>query len=128
MVLRLGLLALLGGLGFSAPAVAASKERAFLKALSGEWIVLGAKRNTTCRVILKNEATIGGSEIIVSPDCTRKFAVMGDITAWRVSERGELHFVDALRKMRVRFQTPDNSYVAIPEVDGIDRLEKATRR
>ena len=128
MVWRLGALALLGGLALCTPAVAASQERAFLTSLSGEWIVQGAKRTTSCRVILKNEATIGGLEIIVAPDCTKKFAVMGDITAWRVSERRELHFVDALRKMRVRFQTPDNAFVAIPEVDGIDRLEKATRR
>ena len=128
MASRFALLVLLSCAALPTSASDASKERAFLTSLSGEWIIQGAKRNMTCRVILKDEATIGGSDLIVSPDCMKKFAVMGDVTAWRVNERGELHFVDALRKMRVRFQTPDNSYVAIPEVDGIDRIEKATRR
>ena len=44
---------------------------------------------------------------------------MADIAAWRLMESWGIDLVDAERKTRIRFTTPDNDYVAQPETDGI---------
>lgn len=90
----------------------------------GPWDVHDRTGTKRCRVVLKREATIGGSAIEVSAACAKLFPVMGEVTAWRLLENWTIDFTDALRKTRVRFSTPDARYVAIPEIDGIGGMEK----
>jgi hypothetical protein len=49
---------------------------------------------------------------------------MDDITAWRLYEGWGIGFADATRKLRIRFFTPDERYVAEPGVDGIATIVK----
>ena len=72
-----------------------------------------------CKVELGSEPAIGGSAIGVDPGCAEAFPVMGEIAAWRLMENWGIDLVDATRKTRVRFTTPDAAYIADPEVDGI---------
>jgi hypothetical protein len=44
---------------------------------------------------------------------------MDGIAAWRLMQDWGIDLVDATRKTRIRFTTPDDAYVAEPEVDGI---------
>lgn len=84
----------------------------------------GAKR---CRIVLQREPAIGGSAIDVAPDCAKHFPVMADIAGWRLLEGWTIDLIDPLRKTKVRFQTPDNRYVAFGEpgdVAGMDELVK----
>lgn len=90
----------------------------------GPWEVHDRTGKKRCRVVLKREAVIGGSAIEVSPACARLFPVMGEIAAWRLMENWTIDFTDALRKTRIRFSTPDARYAAIPEIDGIDGIDK----
>lgn len=56
---------------------------------------------------------------------------MGDIAAWRVNEGWSIDLVDALRKVKVRFETPDERYVAFGEardIAGMDRFLKLPDR
>ena len=68
--------------------------------------------------MLTDEPTIGGSVIAIDPGCEKAFPVMADIAAWRLMESRAIYLVDAERKTRIRFTTPDNVYVAEPETDG----------
>ena len=55
------------------------------------------------------------------------YPIMGEITAWRLIEGWGIDFVDALRKTRVRWTTPDNPYVAFgddKDIAGMDDLIK----
>ena len=80
-----------------------------------------------CRVVLKQDYTIGGYQIEVDPKCEKVFPVMADISAWRLMEDWVIVLADPLRKERIRFYTPDNTYVAEPETDGISTIVKLTR-
>lgn len=97
----------------------------FLDDMFGRWVISDASGVKTCEVTLEREATIGGMQIDVDPECAAAFPVMADITAWRLLEGWTIDLADAERKTRVRFSTPDERYVAIPEVDGIDTIEPA---
>jgi hypothetical protein len=90
-----------------------------LKSFYGPWVIADQSGGKTCKVDLKDEATIGGSVIDVDPGCAKVFPIMDEIAAWRLMENWEIDLVDATRKTRIRFTTPDESYVADPETDGI---------
>lgn len=84
----------------------------------------GKKR---CRITLLKEPGIGGSQVEVAPGCDKAFPVMADISAWRLLEGWLIDLVDPLRKIRVRFQTPDNRYIAFgdkKDIAGMDELIK----
>jgi hypothetical protein len=54
---------------------------------------------------------------------------MADIAAWRLLEGWTIDLVDPLRKTRVRFETPDNRYVAFgdpKDIAGIHEIVKVT--
>jgi hypothetical protein len=115
---------------FATPVVAASAQDLMpmdtssvdpelLKSFYGPWVIADRSGEKTCKVELKDEPTIGGSVIGVDPDCPKVFPVMEEIGAWRLMEGWGIDLVDATRKTRVRFTTPDAAYVADPEVDGI---------
>jgi hypothetical protein len=82
-------------------------------------VIASQAGDKTCKVELGSEPTIGGSVIDIDPGCAGTFPVMDEIAAWRLMESWGIDLVDATRKTRVRFTTPDAAYVAEPEVDGI---------
>jgi hypothetical protein len=131
-VLAASLLAALGtAVAHAQDAVPMNKQDldpAELKAFYGRWDIRDESGKKRCRVVLKEEDTIGGSEIEVSPKCIKLFPVMEEITAWRLMEGWEIDLVDALRKTRIRFSTPDDRYVAFPETDGIFSIDQATTK
>ncbi len=95
----------------------------FAADMFGRWTISDESGNRTCEVELFREATIGGMQIDVDPACETVFPVMADITAWRLLQGWTIDLADAERKTRIRFTTPDDSYVAYPEVDGIFTIE-----
>jgi hypothetical protein len=78
----------------------------------GAWEIRDKSGKKRCRVTLLKETGIGGYQIDVTPGCEKSFPVMADISAWRLLEGWTIDLVDPLRKTRVRFETPDNRYVA----------------
>lgn len=77
----------------------------------GAWEIRDKSGKKRCRVVLLQEASIGGYQIEITPGCEKTFPIMGDISAWRLLQGWTIDLVDPLRKTRVRFQTPDNRYV-----------------
>lgn len=102
----------------------ASVDAASLNDIYGNWEIQDAKAKKRCRVTLRREPTIGGSEIDIAKGCEKTFPIMGEITAWRLYEGWTIGFADGLRKLRISFSTPDNRYVAQPETDGIFTIVK----
>lgn len=94
----------------------------------GPWEIRDQSGKKRCRIALKREEAIGGYAIDVADTCAKAFPVMGEIAGWRLLEGWAIDLIDATRKTRVRFTTPDERYVAIPEVDGIDRLVKPAQK
>jgi hypothetical protein len=127
--------AILAALLFVAPPAAAQFEPlkplnlkevdpALIGDFFGSWEVRDKTGKKRCRMTLRKEAGIGGYQIDIAPNCANIFPVMGEIGGWRLLEGWTIDLIDATRKTRVRFSTPDNNYVAIPEVDGIATLVK----
>jgi len=84
----------------------------------------GQKR---CRIVLLKETAIGGYGVEVDPKCKAAFPVMDDVAGWRLLESWTIDLIDPLRKTRVRFETPDNRYVASGEpsdIAGMHELRK----
>ena len=90
----------------------------------GDWSIQNEDGSKACKVTLSREATIGGLAIDVDPDCAKVFPVMDEVVAWRLYEDWQIVLVDATRKLLIRFSTPDNTYVAAPETDGITTIAK----
>lgn len=106
-----------------------SVEPALLADAFGAWEIRDKSGKKRCRVTLKKESGIGGYQIEVTPGCEKSFPVMGDISAWRLLEGWTIDLVDPLRKTRVRFETPDNRYVAFgdpKDIAGIHEIVKVT--
>lgn len=91
----------------------------FVDEMFGQWTISSAEGDRTCQVELLEETSIGGMAIDVDPTCVTTFPVMDNVTAWRLLEGWAIDFVDAERKTIMRFTTPDDRYVAYPEIDGI---------
>jgi hypothetical protein len=103
-------------------------DPAMIGDLFGAWEIRDTSGKKRCRIVLKKEETIGGYAIEVTNDCKKSFPVMNEVAGWRLLENWTIDLIDATRKTRVRFETPDNRYVAIPEIDGIDGLFKPAKR
>ena len=102
-------------------------DPAMLTSLYGVWEIRSRDGTKRCRIVLQREPAIGGSAIEVAPDCAKHFPAMADIAGWRLLEGWTIDLIDPLRKTRVRFQTPDNRYVAFGEprdIAGMDELLK----
>lgn len=100
---------------------------ALLKDFYGPWEIRDKSGKRRCRVELKKDSTIGGYAIDVAPGCAKAFPVMEDISAWRLLQSWSIDLVDRLRKTCVRFETPDNRYVAFgnaKDIAGMDELVK----
>jgi hypothetical protein len=94
----------------------------------GAWEIRDKSGSKRCRIVLKKEQAIGGYAIEVAENCKKYFPVMDEIAGWRLLESWTIDLIDATRKTRIRFETPDNRYVAIPEIDGIDGLFKPAKQ
>ena len=84
-----------------------------LSGIYGTWEIRDKSGKRRCRINLLKDFGIGGYQIEVAPGCDKAFPIMGDISAWRLLQGWSIDLVDPLRKTRVRFETPDNRYVAI---------------
>lgn len=91
----------------------------------GHWTIGSADGDRVCGVELLREPGIDGMQIDVDPGCAAVFPVMDEIAAWRLLEGWVIDLVDGERKTRIRFSTPDERYVAFPEIDGIATIEPA---
>ncbi|MGN6461431.1 MAG: AprI/Inh family metalloprotease inhibitor [Pseudolabrys sp.] len=106
-------------------------DPSMLTDLYGAWEIRDASGKRRCRVTLLKDTGIGGYQIEVAPGCAKAFPVMDDIAAWRVNEGWSIDLVDALRKVKVRFETPDERYVAFGDerdIAGMNRFEKLPDR
>jgi hypothetical protein len=102
-------------------------DPAMLADVYGAWEIRSRNGAKRCRIVLQREPAIGGSAIEVAPDCVKHFPVMADIAGWRLLEGWTIDLIDPLRKTRVRFETPDERYVAFGDprdIAGMDELVK----
>lgn len=102
-------------------------DKALLADLYGAWEIRDKSGKRRCRIELQQGTAIGGYAVEVAPGCAKAFPVMDDIGAWRLQENWTIDLVDALRKTRVRFETPDNRYVVLgdkADIAGMDELVK----
>ena len=106
-------------------------DPAMLADVFGVWELRDKSGKKRCRVTLLRDTGIGGRQIEVAPACEKAFPIMGDITAWRLQQGWAIDLVDALRKTRVRLETPDERYIALgddKDVAGIDTIVKIETR
>jgi hypothetical protein len=99
-------------------------DPAMLHDFLGDWSIQNADASKSCKVMLSSEVTIGGLEIDVDPTCAKAFPVMKHVTAWRLYEDWQIVLVDATRKSLISFSTPNDTYVADPQTDGITTIVK----
>ena len=110
--------------GQSAPVDLATLDAQGRADILGDWMVKDAEGTRSCKVTLTDNPTIGGYVIEFVPSCVKTFPVMDGVASWRYMEGAEIVFADAERKSLIRFYTPDASYVAEPETDGIATIER----
>lgn len=109
------------------PADLTGVDPAMVADLYGAYEIRDRSGRKRCRVMLLKEPAIGGNAVDVAPGCAKAFPVMADIAGWRVMENWTIDFIDPLRKTRIRFQTPDERYVAFgapADIAGMDELRK----
>jgi hypothetical protein len=93
----------------------------------GTWEIRDKSGKKRCRITLLKDFTIGGYALEKAPGCEKAFPVMDDILAWRLLEGWTVDLVDPLRKIRVRFETPDNRYVAFGDPQDIAGMYELLR-
>ena len=106
-------------------------EPAMQADIYGAWEIRDKSGKKRCRITLLKEFTIGGYQLDKAPGCEKAFAVMDDISAWRLLEGWSIDLVDPLRKIRIRFETPDNRYVPFgdpKDIAGISEIVKVQDR
>lgn len=96
-----------------------SVNPALVADIYGAWEIRDKSGKKRCRINLLKDFGIGGYQIEVAPGCDKAFPIMGDIAAWRLLEGWTIDLVDPLRKIRVRFETPDNRYVPFGDAKDI---------
>ncbi|MGN6572796.1 MAG: AprI/Inh family metalloprotease inhibitor [Pseudolabrys sp.] len=102
-------------------------DPALLKDMFGTWEIRDKVGRKRCRIVLLREPAIGGMGIEIGEQCAKAYPAMGDVAAWRLLEGWTVDLIDPLRKTRIRFETPDNRYVAFGEpsdIAGMDDLVK----
>lgn len=106
-------------------------DPAMLADVYGPYEIRDKSGRKRCRINLMKDVGIGGQQVEVAPGCDKVFPVMGDIGAWRLMENWTIDLVDALRKTRVRFETPDDRYVPFgdeKDIAGMHELIKIQDR
>ena len=102
-------------------------DPAMLNDIYGAWEIRSRDGTKRCRIVLSRGPAIGGFAVDVAQACARQFPVMADIAGWRLLENWTIDLIDPLRKTRVRFQSPDDRYVAFGasrDIAGMDELVK----
>ena len=102
-------------------------DPSMLTDIYGAWEIRDKGGKKRCRITLLKEPGIGGNQVEVAPGCDKAFPVMGDISAWRLLEGWGIDLVDPLRKIRIRFTTPDERYIPFgdkKDIVGMDELIK----
>jgi len=102
-------------------------DAALLKDVFGAWEIRDRAGKKRCRIVLLREPAIGGMGIEIGEQCAKAYPAMGDVAGWRLLEGWTVDLIDPLRKTRIRFETPDNRYVAFGEpsdIAGMDDLVK----
>ncbi len=100
---------------------------ALLSDIYGAWEIRDNSGKRRCRIELRKDSAIGGNQVAVAPGCDKAFPAMGDIAAWRLLQNWTIDLVDPLRKTRLRFETPDDRYVALGapgDIAGMDNFLK----
>ena len=109
------------------PLDTAAVSPALLNDVYGAWEIRDKSGKKRCRITLLREPAIGGLGVELDPQCAKAYPVMEDIAGWRLLENWTIDLIDPLRKTRIRFETPDNRYVAFGEkadIAGMDDLLK----
>jgi hypothetical protein len=104
-------------------------DPAMLNDIYGAYEIRDKGGKKRCRITLLKEPGIGGNQVELAPGCDKAFPVMADISAWRLLEGWGIDLVDPLRKIRIRFTTPDNRYVPFgdkKDIAGMDELLKVS--
>jgi hypothetical protein len=104
-------------------------DPAMLNDVYGMWEIRDKGGKKRCRITLLKEPGIGGNQVELAPGCDKAFPVMADISAWRLLEGWGIDLVDPLRKIRIRFTTPDNRYIPFgdkKDIVGMDELLKVS--
>jgi hypothetical protein len=104
-----------------------SVDPAMLADIYGSWEIRDKSGKKRCRITFLKEFTIGGYQVDRAPGREKAFPVMDDISAWRLLEGWSIDLVDPNRRIRIRFETPDNRYVAFSDpkdIAGIDEIVK----
>jgi hypothetical protein len=109
------------------PLDTAQVDPALLKDMFGAWEIRDKAGRKRCRIVLKREPAIGGMGIDIGEQCAKAYPAMSDVAGWRLLEGWTVDLIDPLRKTRIRFETPDDRYVALGEpgdIAGMDDLVK----
>jgi hypothetical protein len=116
------------------PLDTAAVAPALLDDIYGTWENRDRSGKKRCRLTLLKEPAIGGLGIELAQGCAKAFPVMADIAGWRLLEGWTIDLIDPLRKTRLRFETPDNRYVAfgdpadIADMAALLKLPKSSGR
>lgn len=102
-------------------------DPALLADIYGAYEIRDKSGKKRCRINLLKDAGIGGHQIDVAPGCDKAFPVMDDIGAWRLLENWTIDLVDAVRKTRVRFETPDDRYVPFGDAKDIAGMHELVK-
>ena len=102
-------------------------EPAMQADIYGVWEIRDKSGKKRCRITLLKEFTIGGYEAQPAPGCEKAFPVMADISAWRLLEGWTIDLVDPIRRVRIRFETPDNRYVPFGDPKDIAGIYEITK-
>ena len=110
-----------------APLDTAQVDPALLKNILGAWEIRDKAGKKRCRIVLTREPAIGGMGIEIDPQCGKAYPAMDDVAGWRLLQNWTIDLIDPLRKTRIRFETPDDRYVALGaagDIAGMDNLLK----
>lgn len=102
-------------------------DAALLANVYGAWEIRDKSGQRRCRIELRKDFGIGGYQIEIAPGCDKAFPVMSDIAAWRLLQGWSIDLVDPLRKTRVRFETPDDRYVALGDASDIAGMHEIVK-
>jgi hypothetical protein len=109
------------------PMDTAQVNPALLADVFGAYEIRNQSGTKRCRIVLTREPAIGGMGVEVDTQCAKVYPAMADIAGWRLLEGWTIDLIDPLRKTRIRFETPDNRYVAFgapADIAGMDDLVK----
>lgn len=118
-------------LAWQAPAVAqdltvldtSQVDKDMLTGTFGPWRIRDESGKRDCKVTLREEAKAPGRAVDIPAKCKATFPVLGRVAAWQLYESWAIGLLDAKGKLLIRFTTPDDTYLADPETDGIFTIE-----